>query len=324
MDTTEFSARLIRILNEKELRETLKKSIAQGFSVQGFKNPWKAPRSTIIKCMEQKDRDGKYYYMTILEIISSLVDSENDNEISSSSLVKQWLNNNKILNEKIENDLTILEDKYKAYNTKKEQIVSNDSIKEVNVLHQNKLGQANRILQEKNIALQEKNKTLQSTIQSNKIEISNLEKVISKLQKENQKLDKEFNKTKIDMDTYNIHKVETRQKLNESNKYNLLLLDQIEELKKYKECAPKIICFIKTRVQDSDFGGYDITYVKEWNDNYKENLENNQYDEIWIIHTGFSYSDITEIKTYASCKVKEFLNITQLKNKMEEKDEYNR
>jgi hypothetical protein len=312
VDTLEFSQRLIMVLDDGELRETLKKAAAQGFSVQGFKNPWKAPRPSITKCLERKKRGGKYYYMIILEAIASLINIEDTDtsEISAPLLAKQWLNNKENLYEKIEKDLKKFEENSK---TEKVEIDQTDMVDSVVKLD---FSEEKQELQKKNEIIQEKNKKLQSTIQGNKIEISNLKKSVTMLEKANEKLERELSIEKNECDFYINEIKKLTQNINDKDEYIRLLLNQIDELKKYKECAPKIACFIKAKIEEGYFGGYDITYFNEWSNSKKSFWRIDEFDEIWIVHKGFSYNDITEIKNCVSGNVKEFLSIAHLKNKV--------
>jgi len=309
LDTLEFSQRLIRVLNDDEMQEVLKKAALQGFSVQGFKNPWKAPRPSIIKGMRYKKRGGQYYYLIILEAIANLSDLESS-EISIQILADQWLNNDDIPHEIIENNLKILEEKRRNTSDENELVVKLES-----VATDDTFLEENHQLQKKNEELQDINKKFRFTIQGNKIEISDLRNNITKLENANEKLEKIIKQKQEEYNEYLKGYENLIIQIDEKDKYISTLIVQIEELKKYKECAPKILCFLKENTDDINFVGRDITYAKEWTDIQKESLASQEYDEIWIVHKGFTYSDITEIKASVSCTVKEFLSIARLKNK---------
>lgn len=308
MDTLEFSQRLIRVLDDNVLQEILKKAATQGFSVQGFKNPWRAPKPAIIKDMKRKKRGGEYYYIIILETIAKL---DSLNEVAT--MAKQWLQNDNgdILYKKIEDELKRIEEKKNnVFIEEKKPSSLEPMIVEDNLLNENKE------MQKKNGELKEKNKKLQLIIQGNKIEISNLKKDVTQLKKINEKLEKDFEKKQSECEQYQSDSINYNKQIKEKDEQIELLLKKIDELKRYKECAPKILCFIKTNTDEMDLGVYDITYAKEWNDVQRASIVSQVYDEIWIVHKGFSFNDITEIKANVSCTVKEFLSLARLKNKI--------
>lgn len=324
MNRLQFSTRLIKVLGDDEIKEVLKKASSKGFSIPGFKNPWKAPITTVIWHMEQKDKEGNYYYTMLLDIISELNIKEDEKSISPSKIVQEWKENGKIINQKIEDDLISLEKEstYQRNNIEDEISICVDD--QSNNYNEIILEEKNEELKEQNKLLQDKNKKLQTLIQSYKIEIGNYKQEINKIQSENSKLIKQINELLINLEQCLKEKDEIMKNSKEIEDHNLLLINQINELQKYKEYAPKIICFIKAKVKDEEFKGYDIVFVKDWNNKYENNIISNMYDEVWVVHKGFSYNDITEIKGCATCEVKEYLNISQLRNEMEEKNEYNR
>lgn len=324
MDRLEFSKRLIKVLEDDEIKEVLKKASSKGFSVPGFKNPWKAPITTVIRRMEQKGKEGEYHYMLLLDIISELNVKEDEKSNSPSKVVREWKENGKIVNEQIEYDLVILEEKNKYHKKSAADEICICADDKINNYSEINLEEKNEALKEKNKLLQDKNKKLQALIQSNKIEIGDYKQEINKIQGENSKLMNQINELLNNLDQCLKEKDEAIKKSKEIEDHNLVLINQINELEKYRECAPKIICFIKAKVKDEEFKGYNIVFVKEWNNKYENNIVSNMYDEVWMVHKGFSYNDITEIKGCARCEVKEYLNISQLRNEMEEKNEYNR
>lgn len=311
MDTLEFSERLVKVLDEDELQEVLKKAVSRGFSVQGFKNPWKAPKPVVIKEMKQKKRGGEYYYMIILHAIADVTTLKNS-QIVIQSMAKQWLQNNinKTSNKNVETDLIKLEEKIAVSTEEKKEVVSQSIASKVS------LSEENEKLQKTNEEYKKKSKKLKTTIQGNKIEISNLKNEIIQLIKINKKIQGEYEKKKNEFEKSQSDYAAISQQIKEKDKYITELLEKIEGLNRYKECAPKILCFIKTNKEQIDFSGYNITFARGWKDAQKMSLENQQYDEIWIIHKGFSYYDIKEIKDNFSCTVREFLNVVRLKNKM--------
>lgn len=228
-------------------------------------------------------------------------------------MAKQWLQNDNddILYKKIEDELKRMEEKKNNVSTEEKKLSSSDTI----IVKDNLLNE-NKEMQKKNEELKEKNKKLQLIIQGNKIEISNLKNDVTQLKKANEKLEKDLEKKQSECERYQSDSINYDKQIKEKDEQILLLLKKIEELKRYKECAPKILCFIKTNTDEIDLGGYDITYAKEWNEIQKSSIISQVYDEVWIIHKGFSYNDITEIKACVSCTVKEFLSLARLKNKI--------
>lgn len=311
VNTLEFSQRLIKVLDENELQEVLKKAVAQGFSVQGFKNPWKAPKPTVIKGMEKKKKGGKYYYEIILDAIAN-ISEQRGSQSEAGAMAKQWLkiDNDEPEYEKIKEDLLKLEETAKVLEMNKSKSVSQSVVEKKDLIGENDK------LCKKNEELQQRNKKLQLTLQGNKIEISNLKNDATQFKKMYERVLNNFEKKQKECDKYQNDYEDAIKQIKEKNEYILLLLTKIEELKKYKECAPKILCFIKMSTSDIDLRGYDITYARDWGEIQKASLMSQEYDEVWIIYKGFSFSDIKEIKSSASCLVKEFLSVERLKNKI--------
>lgn len=311
VNTLEFSQRLIKVLDGDELQEVLKKAVAQGFSVQGFKNPWKAPKPAVIKGMERKKKGGEYYYEIILDAIVN-ISGQSGSQSEAQAIAKKWLkiDNDKIQYEKIEKDLLKLEEKINILEINKKKTVSQPVVEQGDIISENDK------LRKKNEELQQRNKKLQLTLQGNKIEISNLNKDVAQYKKKYERVQKINEEKQKEYDEYQNDYKNAIKQVKEKNEYIALLLTRIEELKKYKECAPKILCFIKTSTKDIDLSGYDITYAKEWGDSQKVSLMSQEYDEVWIIYKGFSFNNIKEIKSSASCLVKEFLSVERLKNKI--------
>lgn len=311
VNTLEFSQRLIKVLDEDELQEVLKKAVVQGFSVQGFKNPWKAPKPAVTKGMERKKKGGEYYYEIILNAIAN-ISGQSGSQSEAGAIAKQWLkiDNDNPQYEKIEKDLHKLEEMTNILDLNKKKTVSQYKVEKDDIIGENEK------LSKRNEELQQRNKKLQLTLQGNKIEISNLKNDVTQNKKMYERVQINFEKKQKECDEYQKDYENAIKQVKEKNEYISLLLTKIGELERYKECAPKILCFSKMSTNDIDLSGYDITYAKDWEDAQKVSLMSQEYDEVWIIYKGFSFNDIKEIKSSASCLVKEFLNVERLKNKI--------
>lgn len=304
MNDLEFTKKVIGVLNEAEVQKVLKKAITHGMVIPGFsKNPAKAPKQTIMMSLSQRSK-GEYYYAIILKVMYEFANNEfADNQ--RFLFVKRW-RDNKSEHEKIEEELGQLIEYMKSENseTADTTIVAEE---DRNV----KLKDVERELVKKITVLQERNKKLQASIQRKKIEADNLNKNFQKAQKENEKQKTEINKLEQQIVELEMSREVLRKEIFEKNSCIKNLLEQIEELSKYREHAPKILCFLKTK-EEINFEGCDVTIADRWDLEVKESLAQVVFDEIWYVHKGFQYGDFIEMKENFTCRIQEFTNAQQL------------
>ena len=66
------------------------------------------------------------------------------------------------------------------------------------------------------------------------------------------------------------------------------------------------------------FISFFVTIVNSLNEDIRFNLKANEFDEVWFIHKGFPYGIFSEVKNLCKCKVKEFISVDSLVNKLAE------
>lgn len=219
---------------------TLKKAVAQGFTVQGFnKNVWMAPITMVNAALERRKLGGKYQYKIFLECLSDL---EEDNvEIN---LAKKWLKNGE---ERAEAEKKLLE--LMSYR-REEKNIKIDEFKEV-VL--NDTGEKNSENVEVIIQQQERIRKLQNTVQEFRISTDNYKKEIEQLQKKSNKLERICEAERINN---NKLKEEIERLEKQIGIYQQHLVQQEEKINYYKrifEKAPKVICFSKKKIDNEIF-----------------------------------------------------------------------
>ena len=145
---------------------------------------------------------------------------------------------------------------------------------------------------------------------------------IRKMEKKYNKLDKDFRSVVANCKAYKLEIGELHNKLsNQKDLYNRCLQEN-EELKRCKCLLPKRICFIKN-IKEQDIkklyeNGFELK--SEWTDLLKNEIDGIDYVQSWIVHKGFNYKEIIEIKDFfhkKEIKIEEFLNINTLMRKLE-------
>ena len=237
MKDVEFVKRVIALIDEEDVQYIVKMVSKYGFSVQGFSNPYKAPKRAIIGCLTGGNRRKKENYEILLENISTCDCLDETNKYIE--MLLSW-NKDERPKEELVETLLRLEDEKKIG----EEVALNEKAKlEESAINEQKI----EALMSENVELRDRVKSLKSTLRSKKIEIDNIKKQYEKLLKEYSKSEMEKTKT-LDL----LHqKEELIQKqvnmINEKEKVIVDYQEQIEDLKKYKENAPKIACFVKSK-----------------------------------------------------------------------------
>jgi hypothetical protein len=303
VNTLEFAKEVVAVLSDADLSNVIKKAASNGFVVQGFKSPWKAPRSQIIgPGISKKKRGGDYYYITLLKAV---VDSEIiiDNGTELSELVKNWVQDDKTHDEISDKLEQIKLQKFK--NGEKEKGLDTDK-------NETEIINSEVKVKEKNIELQEKNKKLRQINQSNKIALDNSQQKIQQLQKENEKLKKDTERLTAENEEC-INKLnDLKEQIIVKDKKIQELVSQIGDLEKYKQRAPKILCLCKRKLDYIYFEGYDIAFENSWDEEVKDKILTQNFSEIWFISKGFSYNVFLEIQDLVKCSVKKYLNIDKM------------
>lgn len=290
MEELEFSRGLVKILDKHILQMTLKKAVAQGFTVQGFnKNVWMAPITMVNAALERRKRGGKYQYKIFLECLADL---EEDNvEIK---LAKKWLKNGE---ERAEAEKKLLE--LMSYR-REEKNIKIDEFKEV-VL--NDTSEKNSENVEVIIQQQERIRKLQNTVQEFRISTDNHKKEIEQLHKKSNKLERIYEEERI---KNNKLKEEIERLEKQIGIYQQHLVQQEEKINYYKrifEKAPKVICFSKKKIDNEIFPFQKIEQKNEWRNEFADKIDWQTYREVWIVESDFSYPEVISIKKMADGKV---------------------
>lgn len=303
MNDCDFSKRVFSYLSDEERKEVLKKSILEGFTVNGFsRKPYDAPLNAILSSFNCK-RGKKYQYEILLSVMKEVADEEGASDLLN--LVKQWVESFD-KHEEIEKILACYNQEEKIIEKEEDNKIFN-SDRMVEQLEK----QSKELVDELKVA-REKIKQHKHAIQDNKIEIDNLKQEITKLKKDekqaqviNEELRKEIMKITEERD-------EVIGILNDKNHEMEELKKIIELLKSYKENAPRILCIIK-KEETIEIPGYDITTIHNWNDEIKKEIKGGEYTKIWLVHNGFTYDVISDIKlTFDIEMVKEYSNYSNL------------
>lgn len=312
MNTLQFAKEVVLLLSDIDLTNIIKKASLNGFTVPGFKSPWKAPRAQIIgPSFEKKKRGGDFYYIIFLKTMENF-DIIFDENIEISKLISKWL-----LHEDSHQEIEKQIEKYKQRIEKDKRDSSlepegNSHINDKKLEIEREIVQ----LQEKYKRIKEISQRLKEANKDNKIALDNLIKTNNKLQKENKQLknineilneEKQKNESII---------IEMKKQLDENKKWRYNTECQIKELEKYKQRAPKIFCLCKNKIEDIMLEGYDIIVEKIWNDEVKNQIQIGGFTEIWFISKGFSYNVIHEIRESYKGKVKVFLNVDKMVNEI--------
>lgn len=303
MNNIEFTKRIITGLGESERRKVIKKATQYGFTVDGFsRKPYDAPITAIMNCMNRKKRN-KYQFELLMDVMSEMSEEEGASDILK--YVKQWLEDE---NSHIEIELIL--DKMVVKD--EENIKRNVSIdfEEEQIKYIKKI---ENIEQELKVA-RERGKQQKQTIQDNKIKISNLKQNIDRLERENKH--KQALVESLEMD---IIKLQEKQqiiliKLEKKEEEIKELRENINKLQLFKDNAPKILCILK-KEKEVEIPGFDIKTIHTWDDEIKQIILEEEYAKVWLIHNGFTYDIISDIKeTFEKEKIKEFNNYNKMFN----------
>ena len=303
MGEIDFLKKIIKTLDKNILQIIIKKAMTKGFTVQGFnKNVWMAPEALICAALERKKK-GKYQSSIFLDALN---ETEVDDVIVD--LAKKWLREK---DERDEIEQKIDQISLKKMETKKRELIVNEKNEPEDIEKEKKENYEKEIQQ-----LQIKNRKLQNTIQDLKIGGENYQKEILRLQKEKGKLGRQveqkiYEKGKLEDEIKSLQ--EKLRKL----EYELDLCKQenINYQERFKR-APKVLCFSKKNINKDNFPFYNVEQLHNWSDAYEENIKRNEYKEIWIIETDFSYSEVMKMKRLPCDKILLKSNIKSLIEKV--------
>lgn len=303
MEELEFSRELVKILDKSILQKVLKRAGSQGFTVQGFdKNVWKAPAMKVNSSLGKRKRGGKYQYQILLESLASL--EEDSAEIE---LARKWLMNGE---KRVEAEKKLVE----VRDSKQvKEIAESNEIKEV----------ISSVIDEKNnenidVISQHKKRIekLKKTLQEHRALADRYKKEIGDLQKEKTKLEKRFKEEqeKNEKLIEDINEFEKR-----IDGYQKQLYQKDEDINYYKkkfEKLPHVICFCAKKIDIEMFPLYNIEQVREWRNEFVDEIEWKGYQKIWIVESDFNYSEVVEIKKMAKGKVVAARNLKSLMEKV--------
>lgn len=307
MNTLEYTRNLFMILDISEQKAIIKKAKDRGFLIPGFsKKPCTAPVSTIVKFFGMKNkRDNLFYYDVILQIMIEKAEI-NDNYVYK--LAKEW-NSPTANREELSNELDSM---VKERDIQKDDIAAGSS-NSVSTSTDNDLEELkNEVTQ-----LREKNKKNKNSIQEYKIELDNLKGKIERYEKELKNKSRELDEYENRCEKLEEEKNSLTNKCSEAELKEKELLTEIEELSYFKNNTPRIVCFSK-KEKEIPVKGYNVTIVNSLNEDIRFNLKANEFDEVWFIHKGFPYGIFSEVKNLCKCKVKEFISVDSLVNKLAE------
>lgn len=312
MTDIEFAQRLVNVLTDKELQDAVRQASAKGFMIPGYKNAWKASKMQIVSAMKFKIKGDGRNGRLLIEAVSTLNDDYSTDKITAKQLAKRWLEKKENTEQEI-----IIDDLKKMEAVFLSDIVSKkENRQNITETTNRKSIDDEKIekLTKRITELQNKNKQHSSTIRSNKIQISNMGN-------ENEHLKKNIERLLCKVAEKDNIICEIKEKLQEQKQLLEIkeemvqsLKEEIQLLQKFKDRAPKILCFYKETPQDIDLSGFNITYAKQLDEKQRLCIENNEYDKIWIIVKKFSFNEICEIKHLAGTRAMEFYSLSKLKD----------
>lgn len=294
MEELEFSRELVKISDKSTLQKALKKAGAQGFKVQGFeKNVWKAPVVMINSSLERRKRGGKYQCRIILECLAGL-----EEENIECELARKWLKNGE---ERVEAEKKLLETAlYREAEKNTDENMTNVEIKKV--ISNDSDGKSDKNTEMLSRQKERINK-LQKTIQDLRIAADNYKKEIETLDKERKRLIRKYE----EQQKRNEGLIENIEKLEmQIGDYQQQLSQKDEEINYYKqkfEKAPHIVCFSKKKIDVEIFPLHNIEQIKEWKNEFINEIKWKDYQEIWIVESDFSYPEVLSIKKMTNGKV---------------------
>lgn len=261
-----------------------------------------APETLICAALERKKK-GKYQSSLFLDALN---ETETDDEIVN--LAKKWL---KDKDERDEIEQKIEQISIEKTEKKKKEVIIEEKSLQADIKNEENENYKKEIQQ-----LQAKNKKLQNTIQDLRIGGDNSQKEILRLQKEKGKLEKQIEENECEnselKDEIGHLKEEIKKLERELALYKQENLAYQEIFKK----APKVLCFSKKDINKDNFPFYNVDQLKQWSDECEETIKKNEYKEIWIIETDFSYSEVVKMKQLPCEKIVLKSNIKTLIEKV--------
>lgn len=306
----EFVKELISLLNKGDKRSIIKQAATRGFEVHGFSNkPYNAPQNIINSSLIRRNKKNISNYFLILDVIDKFpIEQAEDKTLIQ--LAKDWISDVKARSS-IEEKLGLCRpdmDNGQAADSNRLYSINDSGTEEGH----NEPGIEDG-LEEKNTMLQKKNKELKEKLKSSRIEMDNLRKDFNICMKEEKKQLAEIQRLQLLVQEYSASQKKLEEQLLENKNYSAGLLSQVEALNHYKDKALKIACFVKN-CHNLQFEGYNITFFDEWSEQVKDNINFNDYSEVWYVHEGFNYNCFMEIKKYFKCKTREYMTLKKLMN----------
>ncbi len=148
----------------------------------------------------------------------------------------------------------------------------------------------------------EKNNKNVDVISQQKKRIDKLKKGYKEEQEKNEKLIEDIKELEKEIDGY-------QRQLSQKD-------EDIDYYKRKFEKLPHVICFCAKKIDVEMFPQYYIQQVREWKNEFVDEIEWKKYQKIWIVESDFSYSEVTNIKKMANGKVVLARNLKSLMEKV--------
>lgn len=302
MKDYELVKKILNLINEQEYRQVISRAQTYGFIVPGFSNQKSAKKyipismTTGVNVLNAKAGKNKRNYEILMDVMKELAE-ELDKKDNLFGYVARWIDDERT-HEKIEKILVELEGKKQSFQVKEAKLVPID--KDPEVFEQEIIELKERILelQTNYNDLKKRNKKHKEILQSNKIEIENLKQENLKLKRKLEKREEEnYNletRTQQQKKLYEIELNNAKEEVQEQKRTIHTLQEQMEDLRQYKETAPKILCIAKNPAKIT-LKGYFLCFVTSIDESLVELLKEN-YDKIWYIRKGFHYADLLSLK----------------------------
>lgn len=302
MNNTDFVKKIFLLLDNYEQQKIINKSIQNGFTIDGFsKKPKDAPISFVLNSMNKK-RGMKYQHEIIMEVMHEIAKDDNSSDLLK--LVKRWIEDENT-HQEIENEIQ---------NRKIQRTNDTKDINHLSIPEASKDENIERLgeLEEQIEKIKGRIKQQKQLIQNNKIVISDLEHCNNKLEKEKKLMQNRIDRLEKELICISDEKKKICEELQKREMEIEELKNNIEQLKLYKDNAPKILCIVKQNIA-IEIPGYDIVTIHNWGEDVKELLLQEKYSKVWLVHNGFSYDIISDIKNYFEKElIKEYSNYKKI------------
>lgn len=298
MDEIEFAQIIAKNMQKKTRDVVLRSMQSKGFAISGFRNLEKVPIDVFTQALRKTIVKGEQGSSVFLQEVRKCGADD-----SIAEIVKCWYGSGESRKE-AENKVRNLNE-----NTLLGEI--NNKIENKKRVTSEKMTQLDEISQDNKVDEQRnKNKQLQSKIQSLKIQVDKAEKTIESGNKEKNRLEKENQNQRKTIENLNAEILKMKSMLQRISSANTEYEEKIEFYQKVLKRAPKILCFIKAKINEEDILLYNLTVCKSIEASM--GLDWNIYSRIWVSENDFSLEEIQRIKGKAIQKVNTARNIRMI------------